>query len=371
MSESAVVRCPACMQKYRMAAHYLGRRARCRKCGALFVIDTDQPIDDDTIMGWITDEDPSSESVMGGTGIFHGPVGNDEVNADQVSNRLVRLRKINKHGAYFEFPDYALGNEQLRNSMPRKCVGCCVREDLQVHLIHWSERLFSDGRTHWKDLTDTTIGRLDEYVPDLRTSILHKLPQTKHTSDVFCLPFPVFACPRCTVSEHLEPHVLTKRRRYVCQIRLTNLSVAVSFFRNNGGRESWAYRVLSEERDKTRDAWEQLDPPVRNRIAQWYEPSNGEHFLRFFRDDDFAVSECGMSGLCLTDQRIICKKYTFCQDYPLEEDGRLELIWHGDKAVVHIFERGHKPGSVKLNRLAVDELTAYLKQLNCAWPVVS
>jgi hypothetical protein len=65
------------------------------------------------------------------------------------------------------------------------------------------------------------------------------------------------------------------------------------------------------------------------------------------------------------------KKYTACYDYPLDEDGRLELVWKGDKATVHIYERGCPPAILKLTRLVVDELVKYLQKLHCRWAVVS
>ena len=61
MSETLIVACPTCNQKYRVKSSSVGQRARCKKCGQGFRVSIDQPIDDDTVLGWVMEEEAASE----------------------------------------------------------------------------------------------------------------------------------------------------------------------------------------------------------------------------------------------------------------------------------------------------------------------
>ena len=146
---------------------------------------------------------------------------------------------------------------------------------------------------------------------------------------------------------------------------VASLAAAVSFFRNNDGRKSPAYERLIEARDRRRDAWRELDPRVRHRIAQWFEPDANEEFVCFFRDTGFSPSETGSAGIVLTDHRLVYKKYTILRDYPLHKPGRLAFVKKGDHAIVHVYEEGHRPAIVNLEWVDADALTATLERLQC------
>ena len=75
MSEQVVVRCPQCAQKYRVPLASVGHHGHCKLCHTRFRIAAGPKIDDDTIFAWISEDDPSSGSVAGSTGIFSKPLG--------------------------------------------------------------------------------------------------------------------------------------------------------------------------------------------------------------------------------------------------------------------------------------------------------
>ena len=82
MPDLKVVVCPNCLQKYRVSADRIGRRAVCKTCGERFKIAEEREIDDDTIFGWVTADDPAGNSVLGSTGIIASPP-TDKPAADQ------------------------------------------------------------------------------------------------------------------------------------------------------------------------------------------------------------------------------------------------------------------------------------------------
>ncbi len=383
MSEHVVVRCQSCLQKYRVPPTSVGRKARCVKCHAEFIIGGDKPTDEDTIVAWITEDDPSSRSVMGSTGIFQGPETHQEAPKASASKpvpmsvapeplqQVVHLEGIRDNGAHFEFPAAALTREDLRDSFPRKCVGCSGRNDLRVHLLYWPERMLGKERTYWKDRVETVVGDLERFANSAGSGLLRQLPRTRHLEHPFDLPFPVFACRYCRPSEEVETHVSGRPPHDVCRLRIASLSVAVSFFRNNGGRGSHAYQRLIEERDRRQDPWRALDPQIRHGILQWFQPQPGETFVRFIHDRDFSPAQAAVAGSVLTDRRLVFKLQSECEGYPLNGEGRIEIMRKGDLAIAHIYLHGQRPAVLKLGIVQADELLDSLRQLRCRWTVVT
>ncbi len=376
MSENVVVRCPKCSQKYRITLRSVGHRARCKVCGTIFAILDEHTASEDDIVSWITDDDPSSRSVMGSTGIFQADEDSDGTNQEQavVTHHAIGhviLHQLDGEGAFFDFAADALADPALRNAFSRKCVGCGARKDLNVNLIYWPERMIANDAKRWKERMGISVGRLEAFKNHMAPALLNQLPRTRHLTEPFNLPFPIFSCHYCPPSQFVEGHVLGQRPHEVCRLRISFLGAAVSFFRNSGGRTDPAYRRLVEERDRRRDPWIQLDPELRLRISQWFTPDDQEHFVRYFRDLDFERNDLGKAGLVLTDRRLIFKKMAACRDYPLDEEGRLELVTRGDKAIVHIYEQGHDPATMKLERREFDDLRYTLQKMNCPWAVVS
>lgn len=382
MASPVVVRCPSCSQKYRLSPSAIGRKARCKRCHSIFVIRSEHPIDDDTVVGWITDDDPGSQSVMGSTGIFQGPEAplpsRQEAEeweepppapVEAQPERAVRLKKIQPDGALFEFPASALGSQKLRNSFPRKCLGCGIRTGLKVHLIYWPERMVPHDQPHLRDRIEASVGALDAYEEPMDVTLLDQLPRTRHIADLFSQPFPFFMCDYCGALREIEAHVLSRRGQEVCRLRIASLAAAVSFFRNNGGRESAAYERLIEARDRQHDAWRELDPRIRHRITQWFTPDGNEQFMRYFRDTGFSPTEAGSAGVVLTDHRLVYKKYTILRDYPLHRPARLAFVKKGDHAIVHVYDEGSRPAIVNLDWVDADALTATLERLQCRWSI--
>lgn len=382
MSEQVVVRCPSCAQKYRVPAASVGHRAHCKRCDTRFRIASAEQVDDDTIFAWITSEDPSSGSVMGSTGMFHpaesrphdepAPGDSPHRHAANAPGAVpVKLARIDTDGAHFEFPAGALVGDGLRNSFPRKCVGCGARTDLQVHLIYWRDRMPTSDAMSWQARQDTSMGRLIGFEHPSSERLLQELPHARSLPHPFNLPFPLFVCEHCRASREVRGRVMTQDDRDICQLALLSLAIAVDFFRDNGGRHTPEYHRLIEERDAHPDAWRALEGRVRQRIAQWFTPREDERFLGFFRDAEFSVLEAGGSGMVLTNRRLVYKKYAAFREYALESTGRIEITPRGGQAAIHIYDRGERPAIVKLEPPAAEDLAGQLRRLHCKWVVVS
>lgn len=372
MPDPVVVRCPMCSQKYRISPALVGHRARCKTCGAMFRIVSEQPIDDDTIVGWITSDDPSSQSVTGSTGMFDdldGLLPRPARNAagGAAGGPGVRLASIEEGGAWFEFSAELLVDEAVRNGFSRKCVGCGARAGLHVHLVYWPEKMLQRDPLKWSDHVDVKIGRLETYPGYGDRSILLQLPMTRHVGEPYTLPFPVFACEWCLISREIEAHVAAEEGGEICRLRVAYLPSAVSFLRNTGGRETPDYARLLEERDRRRDPWRELAPATRNRVVRWYVPKADEQFVQFFADTEMAGAEVGTFGIVLTDRRLVLRKYGSTRDFPLNRPGRLEYVKKGDHATMHICDVDSRPAVAHLDLEDMDRLVAALQAAHCRW----
>lgn len=379
MSEEVVVRCPSCSQKYRVPRASVGHHGRCKKCQTRFRIVDQADIDEDTVCAWITNENPSSASVMGSTGIFHGSPEPQNMDSSEPARAaegaahgpMVKLIRVDSEGAHFEFPTAALAGETLRNAFPRKCVGCGTRSDLIVHLVYWRDRMSPHEALTWQARQDSPAGKLVAFSHANEPALLKQLPAARGLPLPFSLPFPLFSCEFCRPSREVRGRVASHEGREVCRLAITSLSIAVDFFRDNGGRHTVEYHRLIEERDQHVDAWRGLDGRIRHRIAQWFSPVEGEQFVGFFRDAEFAPLEAGASGMVLTNRRLIFKKYAACREYPLHTSGRIEIIPKGGQTTVHIYERGERPAVLRLEPTAAEDLAGNLRRLHCRWTVVS
>ncbi len=384
MSEQlVVVRCPSCAQKYRIPLTAVGHHGRCRKCRTRFRIASGQHVDDDTIFAWISEDDPSPSSMAGVTEVFGAPAdhrapGHAIHQSEPLKSAMavagpceVKLIRIDTEGAHFEFPAAALAGEKLRNSFPRKCIGCGARNDLSVHLLYWRDRMPASDALTWQARQDTPVGKLIGYDRPYESGLLRQLPPARGLPAPFNLPFPLFACPHCRSSREVRGRVTTQGGVEICRLSVASLAVAVDFFRDNGGRSSPEYQRLIEERDQHPDAWRALEARVRQRVSQWFEPRQDERFIGFFRDAEFSVSEAGTSGLVLTSRRLVFHKYAACRDYPLETPGRMEIISRGSQALLHIYGRSDRPAIAKLEPAAAVDLAGQLRRLHCKWMVVS
>ncbi len=365
MSDPVVVRCPSCSQKYRVPPASVGHQARCRKCSAEFVIAADAPVDEDAIVAWITEGDPMSKSVMGSTGIFE-----NAPNPLQAPVAPVYLRSIDAKGALFEFSVAALQLDEVRNAFPRKCIGCAARGGLRVHLIHWPEKMTSRDASHGREQLDTSVGRLETFSLVNEKGLLRQLPRSRHSDAKFTLPFPVFACEHCHVSREIEAHVEMGARGDMCRLLIKSLSVAVEFFRNAGGRDTPEYRKLVEQRDLRRDPWHELNPKARQGISSWLELANGEQFVAYYPEPG-APGDPGTAGAVLTNRRLALRHHGASHAYPLDQPGRVEIMSTGDDALVHIYEAGHPPATLRLDRGTADDLARTLRKAQSRWAVLT
>ena len=379
MSNSIIIACPTCAQKYRVSASKIGEHAQCKKCGQRFRIETDQPVDDDTILGWVMEENSSSEqSVMGGTSIF-APKHSEESPRPKIDEwrpnpppdrPRVRFDRIDEIGAYFEFPAAHLRHRDIRMSFPHRCIHCVTKDNLEVRLIIWTDKLPWQDAFHRKDIETKALGRLDQLLRTHQQRWIDQLEPMSVLPPPYCNPFPYFVCHNCSTVGEITVHVLRREGEEYCQIGIANLDIARRFYHNNGGGNTIGYQRLADAAKRQRDdRWQRLAFPVRRRISTWFRPHDNERFLGYFADRDFSRAEAGSAGVVLTDSRLIFKKYGTKREYDVPTGGRIEIQADKRNAVVRIMQPGVREAKLHSNPVAATHLAKSLTKLKHPWDI--
>lgn len=372
-----VAQCPSCSQKYRIPQARVGHRAKCKNCGQIFKILEEPPIDDDTVFGWVTHDDPASQSVMGATGVFGArfnaatqvPVQNGWVHPTPPDDPRVRFETVDDEGAVFSFDSSLLRESDLRCSFPHRCAQCLSRDDLEIHLLVWLDKIpvqdaaqinESETRSHRSLLqlkNEHGLGWFDALEPVVG------VPAPYH------LPFCYCICPQCSVIGAVRCRVEAKGDVERCRLIITHPAIALEFYRNNGGRNAPGYqKLLVAARQRRDNQWKALAVGVRQKLSQWYKPRSDERFLGYYADRDFD-SERGSAGLVLTDKRIVYKKFHALREYSLERGGVIDIDATRSRANIEIVQKDQRDAILSTTPLVASALARTLNNLKKPWQI--
>jgi hypothetical protein len=383
-----IIACPSCSQKYRVPPSRIGHHAVCKKCGQRFKIAREtpgEPVDEDTLFGWIMEGDDASESVMGSTSIFEPPSPVPPPPQPATPRRpptarsarpkppdkpRVKFDRIDEIGAYFEFASTKLSDPELRMSFPHRCVGCLGKERLDVHLVIWGDQLPSADAIQLREAEVRMVRSYSSLKRQYGNDWFDHLDRIEIMPPPYNLPFPYFVCKDCTPIGAVTCHVLHHGGREFAQLAIANLTVALDFYRNNGGRESPGYqRLLVASRQQRDNQWTSLPFAVRAKINQWFTIQEGERFLGYFADRDFSRTEAGVAGLILTDRRIVYKKYASHREYDLAQQGSVLIEADRSSAMIEVTQEGQRSAVLTASPLAAGSLAKSLRSLNGPWTV--
>ena len=378
MSDVTVVVCPRCGQKYRVPRDRLGARARCKKCSQGFRIAESNPIDDETICGWVTQDDPSSESVLGATGVVESPAPRPHEVVTRASltqpappnKPRITFERIDEVGAYFEFPVELLRSSELRASFPHRCVNCLTKTDLLCHLLVWAGKLPRKDAFSLKDVESRAVRRLDDLLFRYKGNWFKHLDSLDVLPPPFNAPMPYFICEHCSSVGEITTHTLMHGDQEFCQIGIANLTIALEFYRNNGGRAAPAYqKLLVASRQQRDNEWQRLPFAVRSKVTQWFKLAQDETFLGFYADQDFAKNERGAAGVVLTDRRMVYRKYAANREYVLDKGGELYIEATKSVATISISQENQREASLNSHPLAASSLAKTLTEMDYPWKI--
>jgi hypothetical protein len=375
MSELTVIVCPSCLQKYRVQATFIGKRAKCKTCGERFKV-AEPTIDDDTICGWMTGEDPSGGSVMGSTTIFAAAVATDDANATKWQHPpppdipRVRFARIDDTGAYFEFESQQLYDHALRCSFPHRCVHCLSPQELDIHYLIWGDKLPRSDALRLGEAEVRARRNLSDVQKKDPLGWFDHLEPIAMLPPPFRNPFPYFVCDHCSAIGAVNCEIHDQGGDEWCTLAIANLTIAADFYRNNGGRGHNGYQdLLVASRRQKDNQWKLLPFAVRTKLSQWFTLAEGEKFLGYFADEDFSRAEAGVAGLILTDKRIVYKKYASQREYSLPAGGTVHVEANKSAAMIELSQDGQRDAMLSLRPLRASSFARSLEALNVPWQI--
>jgi hypothetical protein len=324
------VKCPTCGAALHASTDSLGQNGRCPGCGAVFCLG-EQAAQENDVMGWLNENEPVPPTDKPARRRPDPPQ-----EPEKLSARLpVRLGHLDEMGVFLLFGPSLLYQEEFRVAFPQRCIICNGHEHLLVHRVVWSNKLPARGKFGMRESYASTVHSLSRLGRPAGRQLLAKLEPIESMPEPFCLPFPYYVCRNCSAVGAVVTDVRRSGKQEECELGIFSLCVAQDLVRIWCGEDCPAYGQIHQAlRESRGDAWRAMPLAVRSRIRQWYRPLEGEHFLGYVPDGDFAKTEAGLAGLVLTDQRLVCRKYASLVELPLSEqlvvhlhtkDGQMQL----------------------------------------------
>lgn len=387
---SIEIECPNCHLRLHVSQEFVGRKAQCRSCSAKFVI---QPLSlDDSVLGWLA-EGPAAEveepvtapqaaavqaavksAQARAAGKPRKPVdraGESWISpaiAPPVSGSGVQLAHVDQLGAFFTFPAGSLMNDEFRTSLPRCCLCCGATNSLKVHLVVWTSKLPDRDRLRLKENSVQVHLRAEELMRLDAARLLSMLPLIPNLPAPYNLPMPYFICIRCSPIGAIMTHVRPRPDGgEECELGIASLKRAAEFYAHNCGRDDRYQSLLSLADRRTLDPWRSLPLAVQNRISHWFEKSDGEHFLSYVPDEDFAKTEAGQGGLVLTNKRLVYHKFSATREIPLTEKLELRADQADGRPLLEIASPSAQPVVLRCDTTATDAIRAILKEAGVAY----
>lgn len=314
------INCPACHAVLQIPPGHADCVVRCGHCKHRFRLPKCMGITDDTVASWLQDgarlrdadddvsiSEPSQESVSGSTVVLSAhDVPETAVHESQEDQ--IRLLKFGGAGALFEFAASHLKDIAFRCAMPRRCLRCGARSHLLAHVIIYSPQLVDNMSLEAEHAAGQLMLR-EDVIRDLSCDqMLDRLPLVPNVPAPGNLPMPYWVCDMCSGANLIsgQIQVNSETGNGSCRLKVRNLRRAEEFLERAGGKESKSYQVLHAHLESaSENPWEQLPSVIQHRVEQWFKPASGEQFMAYVADRDHTRTEDGMSGLLISNKRLI------------------------------------------------------------------
>jgi len=363
------VQCPACSARLDVSEKFLGRRGRCKRCGNVFTIEVSLDVADappgdieGSVMSWLGDGPPigsaSQASPAAARPNVKAPPAASPAAAPAPAGKsrdeAIRLGHVDDMGAFFLFTPELLRDPDFRASFPQRCLLCGSDHGLSVHLVLWSSKLPFRGQFGTHTSTSCNVFELAKLGRPAGHDLLGMLQPVANLPEPYSLPFPYYVCRSCSAVGALVTDVRHTGEREICELGFYSMKVAEDFLLAYCGPKCPTLKQLRKAMGTRKgDAWQALPLAVRSRIRQWYQAAEGERFVAYVSDNEFAKTEAGMAGVVVTDRRMVFHKFSATLEAPFQEPIAVRQVDKGGAVELRMaFPEG------KEAKLAVDEFGA-------------
>ncbi len=311
-------RCPRCAVILGIPQGFRGSKVLCSCCQTRFQIPA---LSDAEIIDLIGHRNLDDSTVSGRPAEFKAvELGDDFVSEDAEKRQTkeyapippelegFRLVRISRHGVLFEFPASLLEGKLLRGALPRRCLRCGTKAHLQPHLVIFSHHM-ADCSTLETEFVDSLAMISGHEAMNLSMDeVLEKLPIVKSVPAPANLPMPYWICDQCSPSNMIlaQNEINRNTGQGQCLLQIRRFWRAEEFLSSiNCENTSLHEEVCRALRDNPETPWDTLPGVVQQRLKQWYKPHKGERFVTYVPDRSHGRSEDGVSGIVVSNRRII------------------------------------------------------------------
>jgi len=336
------VKCSKCGAALMVPEELIGREGRCPNCRESFIIELPldsssegPPVSEGDVLDWLsqaaTQHKPKVEppkprpTVVPRRRVQRPPkptVSRPHQGQTRNAKFPVELDHVDDMGAFFRFDSRLLYNEDFRSSFPQRCLICGAGPPLSVHLVFWASKLKDRARVQPESMEARQVYTLRKLSDMSGRDLLDVLDPIENLPEPYSLPFPYYVCSSCSAVGAVvtDVHPAPDGQGEVCELGISSLPQAEGFVLAVCGEASEAHQQIREAiRTGSARPWQRLPLTVRIRIRRWYEPREGERFLMYIPDAEFAKAEAGLAGLVLTDSRLIYHKSLAHVEIPRSE----------------------------------------------------
>ena len=377
------VDCPFCAAVLRIPQQSLGKKGRCRTCGQVFVIGSVSPTpedsaSDDDVLGWLAEgaaaqsapaaQRPVSARATRSEPARTVPVGRQAPStkdAEPEKKFPVRLGHVDDMGAFFLFDPQVLCDPDFRCSFAQKCIICGGKRHLSIHLVVWSSKLPWRGQFGMRESYAPTVYNLAEMGSPRGPELLAGLQRVADLPEPYCLPFPYYVCHACSAVGAIVTDVrfAPGGTSQECELGISSLERAGEFVLAVRGPGSRALRQVRRVLEATgQDPWRALPLAVRSRIRHWYQQQEGERFVAYIPDADFAKTEAGIAGIVLTDRRLVYRKFAARVEVRLNKEITISRRKSGERTQLEIALPGGKTATLTAGPAATERLRKCLSR---------
>ena len=342
-----MIPCPVCGTLLDAPPEAANCAVRCGRCKSRFTLPAKMAVTSDAIASWLYQDRDNDEVVAASSPASAEPPSpppdpREEsmmflVDTERSEMPPLRLVRVGADGALLEFPAGRLGDESFRRAMPRMCVRCEGRSELDAHVIIYTPQLKDsmslEAEHHAGKLclsSEEARGLTDSQVLEH----IGRVPNVPHPAD---LPMLYWLCEDCAGVGTISGQINVNRDtgQGWCRLRILNLPVAEKLVVNTGAEGTAEHAELQMRiRARWANPWQELSQSVRNRLEGWFEPQANEKFIAYIPDRDRTHNEDGMYGLVVSNQRFICHCQYRHHESPV--DFPLHLQWSRKGAKPHL-----------------------------------
>lgn len=309
------VRCPKCEAVLGVPEDYRGNRFICGSCRSKFKIAS---LSDEEILDLIGPRNLDETTAGMYPAMDEGELGADGEHHDHhdLAMKLAThmdtgitdldMVRIDANGVLFEFSADIYKTPEFRSAFPKKCLRCGVEHHLRPHIVIFSKQMKDSASVENEYITSKPVITENDLLTKSSLDLLKIMPDVPRVPEPSELPMVFWICDLCSPDNMVFAQNKLTAQGGKMRMQIRRLWRAEEFLKNFGAQDSPAHkRLVSDIEENKETPWDCLPGVVQQRMRQWFKPGRGEIFSAYTPDRTHSRTEDGMSGIVVTNRRLI------------------------------------------------------------------